>query len=102
MVGKVIRRHELSVLQMRMLWLTSRNMRKYKIENGCIMEKVVVVAINKEMTKSPPRWFSYMRRRPVEVPVRRVNQLEDNSKTKENSKREWRSSLFSSLHFSSI
>ena len=50
--------------------------RKDKIRNEVIRNKVWVVPIEEKMRETRLRWFDHVRRRPKDVPVRRVDEME--------------------------
>ena len=66
---------KIGVAEMRMLRWMSGHTRKDKIRNDCIREKVGVAPIEEKMTETRLRWFGHVLRRPLEAPVRRVDQM---------------------------
>ena len=66
---------KLSVAEMRMLRWMSGHTRLDRIRNECIREKIGVAPIEEKMVKSRLRWFGHVKRRPIEAPVRRVDQV---------------------------
>ena len=62
------------VTEMRMRWM-SRHIRKDKLQNDCIGEKVGVEPIEKMMTETRLRWFGHVQRRPLGAPIRKVDQI---------------------------
>ena len=50
---------------MKILKWMSRYIRKDKLRNDCIREKVGVALIEEKMTKTRLRWFGHVQRRPV-------------------------------------
>ncbi|PWG75187.1 hypothetical protein DF186_13920, partial [Enterococcus hirae] len=75
--------YKLSVAEMKMLRWMSGYTRLDKIRNEDIRERVGVVFIVKKMVESRFRWFGYVRRRPIEYPVRRVDEMEDGQRAKD-------------------
>ena len=69
--------HKLSVAEMKMLRWMSGHTRLDKIRNEDIRERVGVAPIVEKMVESRLRWFGHVRRRPIEHPVRRVDEMED-------------------------
>ena len=65
-----------SVAEMRMLRWMCGHTKKYKIRNEIIRNKVGVVPIEEKMRETRLRWFGHVRRRPVDAPVRRVDEME--------------------------
>ena len=63
---------------MRMLKQMSRHTRKDKFWNDCIKEKVGIAPIEKKMTETKLRWFEYVQRRPLEAPIKKVDQMDFN------------------------
>ena len=53
-----------------------------KIRNEDIRERVGVAPIVEKMVESRLRWFRHVRRRPIEHPVRRVDEMEDGQRAK--------------------
>jgi hypothetical protein len=74
--------HKLSVAEMRMLRWMSGHTRLDRIRNECIREKVGVAPIEEKMVESRLRWFGHVRRRPLEAPVRRVDQMADSPRVR--------------------
>ena len=70
--------HELktSVAEMRMLRWMCGHIRKYKIRNEVIRNKVGVMSIEEKLRVTRLRWFCHVRRRPRDAPVRRVDEME--------------------------
>ena len=60
---------------MRMLRWMCGNTRREKVRNKDICTKIGVVSIKKKMKENRLRWFDHMRRRPTDVPVRRVDRI---------------------------
>ena len=61
---------------MRMLrWMCS-HIRKDKIRNEVIRNKVRVVPIEEKMRETRLRWFDHVRRIPVDAPVKRFDEME--------------------------
>ena len=52
------------------------HIRKDKIRNDVIRNKIGVVPIEEKMRKTKLRWFGHVIRRPKDVPVRRVDEME--------------------------
>ena len=50
--------------------------RKDKIRNKIIRNKVGVVPIEEKMRETRLRWFSHVRRRPRDTPIRKVDEME--------------------------
>ena len=63
---------------MRMLRWMSGHTRKDRIRNDDIRQKVGVAPIIEKLVETRLRWFGHVQRRPLEAPVRRVDQMEDN------------------------
>ncbi|KAL4304934.1 hypothetical protein AHAS_Ahas16G0027900 [Arachis hypogaea] len=74
--------HKLSVAEMKMWRWMSGHTRLDKIRNEDIRERVGVAPIVEKMVKSRLRWFGHVRRRPIEHPVRRVDEMEDGQRAK--------------------
>ena len=74
--------HKLSVAEMKMLRWMSGHTRLDKIRNEDIRERVGVAPIVEKMVESRLRWFGHVRRRPIEHPVRRVDEMEDGQRAK--------------------
>ena len=74
--------HKLSVAEMKMLRWMSGHTRFDKIRNEDIRERVGVAPIVEKMVESRLRWFGHVRRRPIEHPVRRVDEMEDGQRAK--------------------
>ena len=55
-------------------WM-SRHTRNDKFRNDYIREKVGVSPIEKKITEIRLRWFRYVQRRPLEAPVRKIDQI---------------------------
>ena len=66
---------KMGVTEMRMLRWMSEHTKKDKLRNGCIREKVGVAPIEEKMTETRLRWFGHVQRRPLEAPVRKVDQM---------------------------
>ena len=66
------RRHvqHLSVAEMRMLWWFCGHIRRDRVRNEAIRERVGVVPIEEKLTEHRLRWFGHVQRRPLEAPVR--------------------------------
>lgn len=64
---------------MRMLCWVSEHTIKYKIRNECIRGKLWVSAISEKMVESHLKWFCHMRRWPIEIASRRVDQMDNSS-----------------------
>ena len=71
-----------NVAEMRMLRWMSGHTRKDRIRNEDIRMKVGVAPIIEKLVETRLRWFGHVQRRPLEAPVRRVDQMEDNSITR--------------------
>ena len=54
---------------MRMLRWMSRHIRKDKLRNGYIRDKVGVAPIDEKMIETRLRWFRHVQRRPPKAPV---------------------------------
>ena len=65
-----------SVAKMRMLRWMCDHTRKDKIRNEVIRNKIEVVLIEKNMRKIKLRQFGYVRRKPIDALVRRVDEIE--------------------------
>ena len=64
---------KMGVIKIRMLrWMSGRT-RKYKLWNDHIWKKVRVAPIKEKMTEIRLQQFGHVQRRPLEVPVRKVN-----------------------------
>lgn len=63
---------------MRMLCWVSGHTSKDKIMNECIREKVGVASIEENMVELHLRWFRHVKRRPIEVSVKKVYKMEEN------------------------
>ena len=74
--------HKFNVAEMRMLRWMSGHTRKDRIRNDCIREKVGVAPIVEKLVETRLRWFGHVQRRPLEAPVRRVDQMEDSPITR--------------------
>ncbi|QHO57433.1 TIR-NBS-LRR type disease resistance protein [Arachis hypogaea] len=81
-VAKGEHEHKLSVEEMKMLRWMSGHTRLDKIRNEDIRERVGVAPIVEKMVESRLRWFGHVRRRPIEHPVRRVDEMEDGQRAK--------------------
>ena len=66
----------MSVAEMRMLRWMCGHTRKDKIRNEIIRNKVGVVPIEEKMRETRLRWFGHVRRRSIDAPVRRVDEME--------------------------
>ena len=66
---------KMGVTEMRMLRWMSGHTRKDKLRNGYIRGKVGVAPIEEKMTETRLRWFGHVQRRPLEAPVRKVDQM---------------------------
>ncbi|WAH45030.1 hypothetical protein NZD89_29235 (plasmid) [Alicyclobacillus fastidiosus] len=65
-----------SVAEMRMLRWMCGHIRKDKIRNKVIRNKIGVVPIEEKVRDTRLRWFGHVRRRPKDAPVRRVDEIE--------------------------
>jgi hypothetical protein len=63
------------VAEMRMLRWMCGHTRRDKISNDVIRSKLGVVSIAEKMREARLRWFGHVRRRPVDAPVRRCENL---------------------------
>ena len=66
----------MSVAEMRMLRWICGHTRKDKIRNEVICNKVEVVSIEEKIRETRLRWFGHVRRRPIDTPVIRVDEME--------------------------
>ena len=66
---------ETSIVEMRMLRWMCGHTRKNKIRNEIIRNKVGVVPIEEKMRETRLRLFDHVRRRPIDVHVRRVDKM---------------------------
>ncbi|KAG2609769.1 hypothetical protein PVAP13_4KG087333 [Panicum virgatum] len=66
------RRHvqQLSVAEMRMLRWFCGHTRRDRVRNEVIRDRVGVAPIEEKLIQHRLRWFGYVQRRPLEVPVR--------------------------------
>ena len=66
------RRHvqQLSVVKMRILRWFCRHIRRDRVRNEVIWERVGVTPIEEKFTQHQLRWFGHVQRRPPEAPVR--------------------------------
>ena len=53
----------------------SGHIKKDKFQNDYIWENVDIVPIKKKRMETKLWWFGHVQRRPLKVPVRRVNQM---------------------------
>lgn len=65
---------KMNVAGMRMLWMC-RHTRRDKIRNEVMMGKVGVTSVADNMREVRSRWFRHVKRRYVDVPVRRCERL---------------------------
>ena len=68
---------KVSVVKMRMLCWMSGKTRQDRIRNDTISERVGVAPIVEKLVENRLRWFGHVERRPVDVVVRRVDQMEE-------------------------
>jgi len=69
--------NQVSVAEMRMLHYMSGKTRHDRIRNDTIRERVRVAPIVEKLVENRLRLFGHVERRPVDVVVRRVDQMED-------------------------
>ena len=67
--------HKMEVAEMRMLRWICGHTRKDRIRNTRIGEQVGVACIEEKMVESRLRWFGHVQRRPLNTPVRKVDQI---------------------------
>jgi hypothetical protein len=67
---------KVSVVEMRMLRWMSGKTRHDRIRNDTIRERTGVAPIVEKLVANRLRWFGHVERRPVDVGVRRVDQME--------------------------
>ena len=72
-----VHEHKVSVAEMKMLRWMSGHTRLDRIRNEDMREKVGVAPIIEKMGETRLRWFGHVERRPIEHPVRRVDQMEN-------------------------
>ena len=65
----------MSIADMRMLRWMCGHIRKDKIRNEIIRNKVGVVPIKEKMKETRLRWFGHVRRRPRDASMRRVDEM---------------------------
>ena len=68
-----IKRHhaqKMSVAEMRMLRWMCDNTRRNDVRNEDIRTKIDIAPIEEKMRENRLRWFSHVRRRPTDAPVR--------------------------------
>jgi len=58
-------------------WMSGKT-RHDRIRNDTIRERVEVAPIVEKLVENKLRWFEHVERRPVDVVVRRVDQMEEN------------------------
>ncbi|KAL6546097.1 hypothetical protein OROGR_009971 [Orobanche gracilis] len=63
---------KMNVAEMRMLRWMCGHTKKDRLRNEVIREKVRVASIEDKMMENRLRWFGHVRRRPVDAPVRRL------------------------------
>ncbi|KAK7258655.1 hypothetical protein RIF29_24237 [Crotalaria pallida] len=80
--AKGTQENKLHVAEMRMLRWMSGHTRQDRIRNEYIREKVGVAPIVEKMVEYRLRWFGHVWRRPVEAPVRRVDQMEGTTRAR--------------------
>jgi len=68
-------KHQVSVAEMRMLCWMSGKTRHDRIRNDTIREKVGVAPVVEKLVENRHRWFGHVEKRPVDVAVRRVDQM---------------------------
>jgi len=69
--------NQVSVAEMRMLRWISGKTRHDRIRNDTIRERVGVAPIIEKLVENWLRWFGHVERRPVDIVVRRVDQMEE-------------------------
>jgi len=69
--------NQVSVAEMRMLRWMSGKTEHDRIRNDTIRERVGVAPIVEKLVENRLRWFGHVERRPVDVVVRRVDQMEE-------------------------
>ena len=74
MLGYKAHAQKMSVAKMRILHWICGNTRGDKVRNEDIRTKIDVVTIE-EKRENHLRWFDHVRRRPTDVPVRRVEHI---------------------------
>ena len=66
---------EMSVAEMCMLRWMCDNTRRDKVKNEDIRTKIDIDSVEEKMRENRLRWFGHVRRRPTDVPVRRVEYI---------------------------
>ena len=66
---------KMSVAEMRMLHWMCGNTQRDKVRNEDIRTKIDVASIEEKIRENRLRWFGHVRRRPTDVPVRRVEHI---------------------------
>jgi len=69
--------NQVSVAEMRMLRWMSGKTGHDRIRNNTIRERVGVAPIVEKLVENRLRWFGHVERKPVDVVVRRVDQMEE-------------------------
>ncbi|VFQ69260.1 unnamed protein product [Cuscuta campestris] len=74
-VAKGEHEHKVSVAEMKMLCWMSSHRRMDRITNEDMRDKVGEAHIVEKLVETRVRWFGHVERRPIEHPVRRVDQM---------------------------
>jgi Reverse transcriptase (RNA-dependent DNA polymerase) len=93
---------KMRVAEMRMLRWMCGHTRLDKIRNECIRNKVGVAPIDEKMRETRLRWFGHVHRRPLDAPVRRVENKESFNQIKRGRgrpKKTWKETIKNDMNY---